>query len=881
MKKVLKGNPNQQLKAERELRGWSQKYVADQIGADHYYLSRWEHGTSAPSPYYRRKLCLLFEKNAKELGLLRDESDEKQETTEEQNAAAPTPTPGARIFDPAIPLPFAGGYRLIGRNDILHQLKQRLFGSKNVVLTALNGIPGVGKTSLALALTQDDEVREYFRDGMLWAGLGPQPNVLSLLSRWGMLLGIASAEIAKLSSAEAWITAIHAAIGERKLLLVIDDVWKLEDGLVFKVGGPRCAYVVTTRFPQLAIQFAAEGATLVEELNEDDSMALLAQLAPAFVAGEPDEALALVRAVGGLPLALTLIGKYLRTQAYSGQLRRLHAALEKLRHADVRLQLTEPQALIERSPSLPGSKPISLQNLIEVSDQQLDEQARCTLRSLAVFPAKPNSFSEEAALAVCDVSVEILDVLTDVGLLEVRGQERYSLHQTIADYARTHMTDTGAYERMVRYYADYIERHQKNYEALDLATVNIFAALQIAFEHNLSADLIRGVNALMRFLDVRGLYDQAEIYLRRAKDAAAVCHDKAGMAATLLHLGDVMVRQGDYTQAETYLQEGLALAQEIDHREYIIGLQQSLGMLVQRQGNYHQAEAHLLEGLALARSIEDHIRVGQLLKNLGTLEAVQGNYAQAEKYLQEGLALTHQSGDRETESLLLLNLGQLASERGNLTEAERYLQDSLALARQIGYHEAISLLLTNLGVLAGEQADYVLAEQYLQEGLALARQMGYRERIGLLLTNLGWMTTEQGKYAQAERYFQESLILANQIGNQWLICGTLKFLGDLQALQKQYEAAETTFHRVLAIAEEGNQRMKGEALFGLAGITAEQGNYAGARKLGEASLAVFESIGQGGMTYRVSGWLDDLPATDGKDSSPPADYQKGGSAVST
>ena len=99
-----------------------------------------------------------------------------------------------------------------------------------------------------------------------------------------------------------------------------------------------------------------------------------------------------------------LIGKYLRSQTYSGQLRRLHAALERLHHAETRLQLTEPQALIERSPSLPISKPISLQNLIEVSDQQLDEQARHTLRSLSVFPAKPNSFSEEAALAVCNVS---------------------------------------------------------------------------------------------------------------------------------------------------------------------------------------------------------------------------------------------------------------------------------------------------------------------------------------------------------------------------------------------------------------------------------------------------------------------------------------------
>src|SRR6202022_1592103 len=70
MKKTSVAKPNLRLKEERELRGWSQKHVADEIGADRYYLSRWEHGTASPSPYYRQKLCALFEKNARELGLI-------------------------------------------------------------------------------------------------------------------------------------------------------------------------------------------------------------------------------------------------------------------------------------------------------------------------------------------------------------------------------------------------------------------------------------------------------------------------------------------------------------------------------------------------------------------------------------------------------------------------------------------------------------------------------------------------------------------------------------------------------------------------------------------------------------------------------------------
>lgn len=862
MPKSAKAIPNLRLKEVRELHGWSQKYVADQIGADNYYLSRWEHGTASPSPYYRRKLCLLFGMNAKELGLLREESGEDDASLMQQSESPPGSLETLEILrDPAIPLPFAGGYQLVGRDGILHQLKQRLFGSRNVVLTALNGLPGVGKTSLAVALVYDDQVLDYFRDGILWAGLGPQPNILGILSRWGMLLGIASAEIAQLSSIEDWIKAINAAIGDRKLLLVIDDVWKLEDVLACKVGGSRCAYIVTTRFPQLAIQFATDGTTVVQELNEEDSVALLARLAPEFVANEPGEARALARAVGGLPLALTLIGRYLRTQTYSGQLRRLRAALDRLRDAEIRLQLTEPQALIERTPSLPTSKAVSLQNLIELSDQQLDEQASSTLRALSVFPAKPNSFSEQAALAASNLPVETLDALSDVGLLEARGPERYSLHQTIADYARAHLTDTTAYERLARYFADYVETHEKDYDALDQELVNIFAALRTAYEFGFYADLIRGMKAFVHFLDVRGLYAQAEIYLKLARDACALLHDDVDLAATLLHLGDVMTRQGDYTQAETYLQEGLVLARQVDHREHIMSLLQSLGMLAQRRGDYQQAEEHLQAALTLAQRSSDATRISLLLKNLGTLEAIQGNYDQAEAYMQESLALARQIGDREAMSLSLLNLGQLASERGDYTQAEVLLQEALTLARQLGHREVISLLLTNLGVVTGDQKDYAQAESYLQEGLAVARQIGYRERIGLLLTNLGWIASEQGNYVQAESYLQESVSLASQVGNQWLICGTLKFLGDLQVMQKQFAAAKATFRKVLEIAAAANQRMKGEALFGLAEVAAGQGDYVEARKQGEASLAVFESIGQN-TASKVRQWLDDLAATD-------------------
>src|SRR5947209_18316314 len=115
MKKVLKGSPNPLLKAERELRGWSQKYAADQIGADRYYLSRWEHGTASPSPFYRQKLCALFGKNARELGLLQDNVQESKLDTArvEPHQDTRIPRDSGPIYDPTVPALLPGGKGLV------------------------------------------------------------------------------------------------------------------------------------------------------------------------------------------------------------------------------------------------------------------------------------------------------------------------------------------------------------------------------------------------------------------------------------------------------------------------------------------------------------------------------------------------------------------------------------------------------------------------------------------------------------------------------------------------------------------------------------------------------------------------------------------------
>ncbi len=805
-------NGESRLKIERERRGWSQNTVAEAVGTDPTTVSRWERGISFPYPFFREKLCALFEKNAYELGLVRHMFD-----NDCQLPVIQTP-----VRDPSIPELSLGAEGLIGRENLLHRIQQRLFMNARSPSIALHGLPGVGKTTLALQIAHDKRVLTYFHDGVLWAGLGTESNVLGHLSRWGRLLGVASPEVVKHGTADGWAMALRHRIGTRHMLLILDDVWKAEEALAFMVGGPHCAYVITTRFSQVPHYVVTDSENIfsVPELSEQESLALLTRWTSNLVNKELQQVQDVVRLVGGLPLALTLIGKYLRVQTYNDQPRRVKAAFEQVRNVHARLHLTEVLSPLEHHPGLPQNTRLSLEAVIAVSDQQLDEHAQLALRALSIFPAKPNTFSEEMALAVCALPVEILDTLSDAGLVESIGPDRYTMHQTIADYAHAHMQDSSATRRLVQCIVACVTHHKKNYDVLEQENPVILAALDYAFEQGMNEELIQIVTAFTPFLLIRGLYDVACVHLQQVQQVALTVGDRVGLVMALQHLGDIAARRGNYTRAETYYQEALLLARQHNQQESIV----------------------------------------QLLANLGTLTEHQGNYLQAEAYNQEGLALAYQLNQPESIVLLLINLGLLAERRGDFTQAEEYSQEGLLLARQIEQPELIILLLINLGVLAEEhRGNYLQAESYYQEGLLLARQIEHREHIGLLLGNLGSVTGRLGKQMQADAFYHEGLKQVQEIGNPGLFSLILSDRAEMYLRQHRLEEAEADAHAVLVNSPQGSQELYAYAWYGLARTAYMQGNTVKARQQAMKSLAIFETITGHRMIEEVKHWLTELP----------------------
>lgn len=432
---------NRLLRTERKRRGWTQARLANALGVVTRTVIRWELGLALPHPGHRVQLETLFGKTAEELGLLwdtdKDEGNDLQvDLFSVAQPAMPKGTRQALLEVDATSRQTRDGSGLLGRAGLFMQLKECLLNTSRLPFMALTGLPGIGKSALVDALTADQQVRAHFCDGILSAPLGSQTHVLSQLTRWGSLLGVTSNKVENPESPLAWGRALRSAIGMRRMLLILDDAWTVEDALALQIGGPHCTHLLTTRQSQVAFTFAQDCFIVVPQLEEADGLALLARYVPQLVQQDPQAAQSLVQALGSLPLALTLMGRALAVLALTDHPWSLETALRRLHESQEYLCLNTPIISGQSSSSLAEMIPLSLYAVIAICARLLSQDAWTTLSDLAIFPPKPHSFSEEAALVVSKQSPEMLNELYEIGLLEKRGERRYSLHQTVVEYTR-------------------------------------------------------------------------------------------------------------------------------------------------------------------------------------------------------------------------------------------------------------------------------------------------------------------------------------------------------------------------------------------------------------------------------------------------------------
>jgi hypothetical protein len=193
----------------------------------------------------------------------------------------------------------------VERPEVSVELKKLLLSAETaktgtLVISAIYGLGGIGKSTLAAALAWDKEVQAYFPDGIFWATLGQQPDILSFLHGWIQSLGDYDF---KPTGVDAASLQLRTLLADKKALLVVDDLWNAEDVEPFRVAGAGCKLLVTTR------EAPVKGAIRydLDVMTETQSLALLTgYLRSKLNPKEREQRKSLAKIVGYLPLALEL-----------------------------------------------------------------------------------------------------------------------------------------------------------------------------------------------------------------------------------------------------------------------------------------------------------------------------------------------------------------------------------------------------------------------------------------------------------------------------------------------------------------------------------------------------------------------------------------------
>ncbi len=727
---------------ERFIKGLSPDFVAEQFGV-------------ARSTYNHEQLRALEE--AAEL-LLAWEAEGLP------GGGVPERIPSSTAFVPPFSAPPRLPQGLVGREAMLDQVRARLSPPDSDPLLALYGLPGMGKTSLAIELAHDPELRACFPDGVLWAGLGAEADAAHWLTLWGTALGMHAEALAGLVDNRQRAQAVHAAIGERHILLIVDDVWQVEDGLAFRLGGPNTAVLFTTRFPAVAHELAPEGALLVGELDEAQGIQLLGRYVPSLAQRRENEAKALVALASGLPMALVLIGGYLRREAYSGQSRRLAQAIERLGAIEQVLDMSGPSSVLEARGNLDPAVGLTLRRLIELSEAALSPGGVRALRALALHPPKPSSFPEMAALAILEDDASALDELVDMGLLEVVGEARYSMHIAINTYGRQ-QDEASARKRYIEFWLVFLNEGEAGAQQVFPEMANLQRALDLAEAECDWPAFVSGVNDFYPYLERSGRVEDGLAYLEKARAHLNAGEGESEMR-TLAHLGRASQRMGEYSQARSHYQAALDLNAAKGAHDLRCACLQGLGVVAFSQGEFTSASEYIQEGLNQARRYELMNRQAALLSNQGTLLVSQAEPEKAIESFRESLRLTRGMNDHALEGVLLSNLGSLAAQEGDLEAAGAYFEESYELARAGGDRQSMAILLHNLGTLASDRGEPGQARDYFEQALGEARQMGDRAQSSRILANLGALHTAQGRYEQALKVLKEGLDQAEEIGHR-------------------------------------------------------------------------------------------------------------------
>jgi tetratricopeptide (TPR) repeat protein len=718
---------------------------------------------------------------------LADALELQGQVREEFMAAAGRRLAGAAEPVPGVRSPSAGSVQIVprqlpavvrqfvGRQNELAALNSLLdsaaAGTPAVVISAIEGTAGIGKTALALHWAHS--VAGRFPDGQLYVNLrGFDPSATpaepaEAIRGFLDALGIVADRVPATPQAQAGL--YRSLLADRRVLIVLDNARDVDQVRPLLPGSAGCLALVTSR-ARLAGLAVGEGAALLtlDVLAESEARQLLTgRLGAERVAAEPTAAGELIELCARLPLALSIAA----ARAASYPAFALAALAAELRDAAWRLDGLDA-----------GDAASNIRAVFSWSYMSLGDHPRWMFRLLGLHAGPDITAPAAASLAGLPLPAarRAIGELASAHLLTEHSPGRYSFHDLLAAYAAEHACTSDAEEtrreatrRILDHYLhtaraaavllaparpritlsppepgvtpEPVTDYQQALAWFEAEQQVLLAAVTRAAETGFDACAWQLPWAMTSFLDRRGRWHQQAAIQSTALAATVRLGDTAGQAAVRRLLATACARLRDYDQARAHLTSCLELNHQLGNPVGEARVYQTLAWTAVDQSQHADALGYAEQALVIFQAVGDLDGQADARNAVGWLHARLGNYQQASAFCRQALALQRHLGNPLGEAHCWDSVAYVGHLRGRYGHATICYRNALTLFRQLGdrYYEAETL--THLGDTrraAGQPDD---ARETWRQALGILDDLGHPDaaqvRAKLLQLRQAWIPT--------------------------------------------------------------------------------------------------------------------------------------------
>jgi tetratricopeptide (TPR) repeat protein/DNA-binding XRE family transcriptional regulator len=667
----------------------------------------------------------------------------------------------------------------------------RVRDASAVVITAIDGMAGVGKTALAVQAAHG--LAEHYPDGQLFVDLHgytegvPPVDPGDALDRMLRVLGVPGEGIPHHLDDRAAL--YRSRLADRKVLVLLDNAAEEAQVAPLLPGTPGCLVLVTSRRRLAGLDHTQ--TLSLDVLPPRDAIALFVRtVGEGRLGGEAHDLLAeAVELCGRLPLMIRIAGARLRSHPTWSAAH----LVERLR--DGRHRLAELQA---------GQRSITA--ALDLSYQQLPSEQQRAYRLVSLHPGAEFGAPAAAALTATSEtqSRRILDRLCDAHLLQEPAPGRYRFHDLVRAHAATTSRRSDAEP----------DRRAATARLLDHYCHTASVAMDTAYPYE---------------------RDRRPRTPGAATSSPAPVLDDAAEAIAWLDLE---------------LPNLVAVARHAaDHGrpDGTLHLSATLHRHLRGRGRYAVAAALHQHALAIARSSGNRAAEQHALTSIGHISRLQGRNQQAVEQYTRAMAVDHPGG----EVWPLLGLGHAHRLQGRFASAADCFERAREIARATGHRGAELDASTGLGWLHRQQGHHGQAIEAFERAREIARDTGNRSGELDALTGLGWLHRQQGDHAAAVTHFEQALDISRAIGNRHGELNAMTGLGSAYRLQDRHEQAAEVYRRTLLLAREiGNRNLQFEALHGMGRLRCAAGQPDDALTCHRQALDLATELGQPGDQAR-------------------------------